>query len=201
MHACRTVASLIWEMSLSCSWDGDQSWDEIHKSPTPLWVTSTDIWGEKKEGNLSSTQKISFIQSTTKNNSFPLSPHYLQQIKTNTFSELWVSSADFVWLSFMYEQTRAEALPLTAALCSSERHTASFCLPRREISKCSGTPEFFIGLTFSFTPLHLHICIEDWEITLRLWFALTLHISWGYLGLWRRVSNMENGLFFLTYLY
>lgn len=106
-----------------------------------------------------------------------------------------------VWLSFMYEQTRAEALPLTAALCSSERHTASFCLPRREISKCSGTPEFFIGLTFSFTPLHLHICIEDWEITLRLWFALTLHISWGYLGLWRRVSNMENGLFFLTYLY
>lgn len=73
MRACSTVASLIWEMSLICSWDRDQLWDGIPKSPTPLWVTSTDIWGEgKREGNLSSTQKNKFYSSHNKKLFIPI---------------------------------------------------------------------------------------------------------------------------------
>lgn len=200
MRACSTVASLIWEMSLSCSWDRDQLWDGIPKSPTPLWVTSTDIWGEgKREGNLSSTQKNKFYSSHNKKLFIPicLLITYGKQKLTPSLSS-WFPLLIFCVAVFHVWTDKDQSV---TSHCSSERHTASFPLPKREISKCSGTPEFFIRLTFSFTPLHLHIYVEDWEISLSLWFALTLHISRGYLGLWRRVSNMENSLFFLTYLY
>lgn len=65
-------------------------------------------------------KKISFIQATKKTLHSHLSPHYLRQTETNTFSELLVSSVDFLCgcLSCMNRQgpKRYLSLQLPAAL-------------------------------------------------------------------------------------
>lgn len=53
-----------------------------------------------------------------------------------------------MWLPFIYGQTSTKPLFLTAALSSSERLTASFPLPKREMYKCLGTPWMFWLLKF-----------------------------------------------------
>lgn len=122
------------------------------------WITHISVnyshiyWGDRGKGtNTSSLPPVSSLPMTNRKEHLLSAPGFLH----------WFS----VWWPFTYDQTRTEPLFLTAALRGSQLPSLP---PHGSYLNAQGLLQFFSSLSFSFTPLHLRICREDWEITLSL---------------------------------